>query len=172
MSVSFHGHPSAFLTAAFAIVAQCAFCQSACDLNQDGAVNIVDVQLVINMGLGLIPCTAAINGAGVCNSITVQRVIDSALGRACVTDAGPLPHSVFLSWTASISPDVTGYNVYRGTTSRGSYTRVNSALIVGTSYADTSVLAGQVYYYVATAVDNSNNESAYSNEALAIIPSP
>ena len=42
----------------------------------------------------------------------------------------------------------------------------------GATYAGNNVQAGQTYYYVSTAVDSSNNESVYSNEAQAVIPSP
>src|ERR1019366_1568157 len=37
---------------------------NACDLNGDGAVNILDVQLATNMVLSLAPCTANVIGAG------------------------------------------------------------------------------------------------------------
>jgi fibronectin type 3 domain-containing protein len=43
---------------------------------------------------------------------------------------------------------------------------------VGTSYTDTAVQASQTYYYVTTAVDSNNNESIYSNEARATVPTP
>jgi len=36
------------------------------------------------MSLGMIPCTAKINGAGVCAVTTVQRVVNASLGGACV----------------------------------------------------------------------------------------
>jgi len=153
------------------VVPPLAWPQNACDLNQDGAVNVVDVQLATNMNLGLLPCTANINGPGVCNLIVIQRVTVAALGGPCVMDSGPIPRTVSLSWTASTSPGVTGYNVYRGATSGGPYTKLNSALIAQTSYIDTTVQTGQTYYYVATAVDSGSNESAYSNQAQAVIPS-
>jgi fibronectin type 3 domain-containing protein len=35
---------------------------------------------------------------------------------------------------------------------------------------DSSVQSATTYYYVATAVDSSNLESAYSNQATAAIP--
>jgi hypothetical protein len=163
----------AFVLGLLAIAAPPAWPQSACDLNQDGSVNVVDVQLAVNMMNGLAPCTASINGSGVCTIVTVQRVVVAALGQACVVDSGPGPHTATLSWTASSSSNVTGYNVYRGTTSGGPYpTKVNSALITGLSYVDTTVQAGLTYYYVATAVDNGANESDYSNQAPAVIPSP
>jgi len=155
-----------------AAAGQLAWSQSACDLSQDGPVNVVDVQLAVNMALGLIPCTANINGSGVCNVVTVQRVINASLGQPCLTGTGPSPRTVTLTWTASTSSGVSGYNVYRGTASGGPYTKVNSALIVGASYLDTTVQAGQTYYYVATALDGSSNESAYSNQTQAVIPSP
>ena len=34
------------------------------------------------------------------------------------------------------------------------------------------VQSGQTYYYVVTAVDSSNVESTYSNQASATIPTP
>jgi fibronectin type 3 domain-containing protein len=80
-------------------------------------------------------------------------------------------HVVDLSWTASTS-SVVGYNVYRGTVSGGPYSRVNSSLVGATTYSDTTVSAGLTYYYVTTAVDSNNDESAYSNEATAAVPTP
>jgi fibronectin type 3 domain-containing protein len=49
---------------------------------------------------------------------------------------------------------------------------MNSALNATTSYPDTTVQAGQTYYYVATAVDGSGAESTYSNQVQAVIPTP
>lgn len=87
------------------------------------------------------------------------------------TGVAPTQHSVSLSWTDSGSA-IVGYNVYRGSVSGGPYTMITSALDSTAAYSDTSVLAGQTYYYVTTAVDGSGMESAYSNEAQAVIPSP
>jgi SdrD B-like domain len=78
-------------------------------------------------------------------------------------------HSVALSWNASTSA-VIGYNVYRSTLSGTGYTRMNSAFLAVLAYTDTTVQSGTTYYYVTTAVDSSGTESAYSNEAKAIIP--
>ena len=81
-------------------------------------------------------------------------------------------HQVQLSWGASSSSGVTGYNVYRGSVSGGPYTKINSALIVGTTYSDSSVQAGKTYFYVTTALNGSGTESAYSNQVQAVVPSP
>jgi fibronectin type 3 domain-containing protein len=85
----------------------------------------------------------------------------------------PAPqHSVNLSWTASTSPNITGYNIYRGVKSGGPYSKINSVLIASTVYSDTPVVDGLTYYYVTTAVDSNNQESAYSNQTQAVIPPP
>jgi len=79
-------------------------------------------------------------------------------------------HSVALSWNASTSQNVTGYNIYRGVASGGPYSRVNSTLNTTTDYSDSAIQSGQTYYYVTTAVSSQGVESAYSNQAAAIIP--
>jgi hypothetical protein len=83
--------------------------------------------------------------------------------------AQAVQHSVQLSWSDSGS-GLAGYNVYRTTTSGSGYVQVNGSLVGPDAFSDTSVQSGTTYYYVTTAVDGSGNESAYSNEAQAIIP--
>ena len=57
-----------------------------CDLNSDGAVNILDVQIAIGQALGTTACGSAdLNGDGVCNVIDVQRIVNASLGMACRT---------------------------------------------------------------------------------------
>jgi hypothetical protein len=91
-----------------------------------------------------------------------------------VTPPGPTSHYVVLSWTASTTPGVIGYNIYRGTTSGGPYpTKLNSSPVTGTTYTDNTVQAGETYYYVATAIASDGvTEGAYSDEASATVPSP
>ena len=86
------------------------------------------------------------------------------------TGAAPLQHSVDLSWNETST--VVGYNVYRGSQSGGPYTKINSALDASATYTDSSVQAGQIYYYVTTAVDSSGAQSGYSNQIQASVPSP
>ncbi len=83
----------------------------------------------------------------------------------------PPNYAVNLNWNASTSPDITGYNVYRSTTSAGPYSKVNTGgLVASTSFADATVAARTTYYYVTTAVNCSNEESSYSNQITAEIP--
>jgi hypothetical protein len=152
---------------------------SACDFVAPfGTVDVADVQAIINMTIGISPCTVNIGGQGVCNAAVVQRVINAALGGTCVTGFGAVAHYATLTWTASTSSGVSGYNVYRATTStatlsNGLYTKVNSAPVVGITYIDTTVSAGVVYFYVTTAVNNSGVESVASNQFQASsIPTP
>jgi fibronectin type 3 domain-containing protein len=77
-----------------------------------------------------------------------------------------------LSWTGSISTNVMGYNVYRAEVAGGAYAKMNASPLATTVYVDGSVASGRTYYYVATTVDNSNLESAYSNLATAVVPTP
>jgi hypothetical protein len=83
---------------------------------------------------------------------------------------GNSSYSVELSWKASTSSDVIGYNVFRSTTSGGPYTQINPVVIAGTTYEDTSVAAGKTYYYVSTAVSGSEEQSVHSAQTSAAIP--
>jgi hypothetical protein len=86
------------------------------------------------------------------------------------TGVATTPHSVGLTWSPSTS-SVSGYNVYRGTTPNGPYpTKLNTSLLTTEQFSDSSVVSGQTYYYVVTAVDSSDVESVDSNQATAVIP--
>lgn len=88
------------------------------------------------------------------------------------TGVTPQPHRVDLTWSASQSPDVVGYNIYRSTVSGGGYTKVNGPLNSDTSYTDTTVTAGQTYFYIAKAVDGNDMESGSSNQVQVAVPNP
>jgi hypothetical protein len=77
-------------------------------------------------------------------------------------------YSVSLSW--NYSPDVVGYNVYRCINANGKYSKINSNLDANTAYTDSTVVSGQIYDYVNTAVNSEGQESAYSTPAQAVIP--
>ena len=83
-----------------------------------------------------------------------------------------IQHRVDLSWSASTSSSVAGYNVYRATSATGSYSRMNAALNPSMSYSDSTVQSGQTYFYATTAVDSSGVESTYSNRVQVAIPFP
>jgi len=83
----------------------------------------------------------------------------------------PVQHSVTLNLTPN-SSNVEGYNVYRSSISNGPYMKLNSPPVTSTTYIDSTVLANQTYFYVGTSVDSAGNETAYSNQVSATIPTP
>ena len=72
---------------------------------------------------------------------------------------------ISLSWSPSISTDVSGYNIYRAVASLGPYTKVGTTTT--TSYVDTRLTTGTTYYYVVKAFDGVPLESGASGEASA-----
>jgi fibronectin type 3 domain-containing protein len=111
------------------------------------------------------------SGAASASASYASNASNSTAIEALTGSGAAKQHSAGLSWNASPSV-VAGYNVYRGNNSGGPYSKINATLDATTSYADNSVQPGQAYYYVATAVDASGKESAYSIEAPAVIPIP
>ena len=82
-------------------------------------------------------------------------------------------HSVSLNWSPSSTQNITGYYVYRSTTSGTGFGKLNPSNPVSasiTQYADATVQAGQTYYYVVTAVNSSNVESSDSNQTTVTVP--
>ena len=85
------------------------------------------------------------------------------------------PHAVNLSWNASASSNVSGYNIYRAVyvSTCGTFAKLNPELDTNTSYTDSTVTDGDAYCYATTAVNASNVESGFSNVVSDIqIPGP
>lgn len=78
-------------------------------------------------------------------------------------------HVVDLSWKASPSSDVVGYNVYRGLDG-ATWKKINVGLIASTLYNDATVANDSTYYYAATAVDIQGHESRKSAAVRVVIP--
>jgi len=100
-------------------------------------------------------------------------------------------HSVTLSWSASATANIAGYNVYRapcnGTitagvcSSVGTFTKITPTPIVPLNYVDLAVTAGQLLVYQVTAtcpptgcsaVPLITGESVPSNQVAVTIPNP
>lgn len=82
------------------------------------------------------------------------------------------PGQVLLNWEPNGERDFAGYRVYRSTTPGQGYTLVTPSLLATNSFADTSVRAGETWFYVITAVDTSPraNESFHSVEVTVTVP--
>lgn len=128
------------------------------------ASSSVNVPVVFNPGTA-----GAVNGSLslVSNGTTAVSVPLTGTGFAA------LAHSVGLSWLASSSSPLQGYNVYRGTTSGGPYSKISSTLSPATlAFTDSSPVSGKQYFYVVTAVNSSGAESVASSEVAVSIPIP
>jgi fibronectin type 3 domain-containing protein len=100
-------------------------------------------------------------------NLTLSSNASDSKASEAVAGTGTAPQ-VSLAWSPSTS-QVEGYNVYRGTQA-GSYSKVNAALDPNTSYTDTAVASGTTYYYAATAVNSSGQESTYSAPVKVAVP--
>ena len=104
------------------------------------------------------------------NLTIVSNATDSPTSISLSGTGTQQAQAVALGWTASTS-SVIGYNVYRGTVTGGPYSsKLTSSPVGSTQFTDTNVQSGQTYYYVVTAVDSNDVESAYSGQASAVIP--
>jgi len=82
---------------------------------------------------------------------------------------GTTNHVVDVSWKASTTSDVTGYNLYRSPDAVN-WKKANVSLIASTMYNDATVANGSTYYYAATAVDIYGHESTKSASIKVTVP--
>ncbi|RDC58810.1 Ig-like domain-containing protein [Adhaeribacter pallidiroseus] len=69
---------------------------------------------------------------------------------------------VDLTWAANATTDnVTGYNMYRGTSATTVTEKMNTTLLTSTTFTDNTAVNGTTYYYAVTAV-SANGEGAKS----------
>lgn len=76
-------------------------------------------------------------------------VIDTTSALAMVMQGSGQDDGVHLSWYQDEFETLAGYNVYRATSENGQYARLNRNLIPAgtTTWVDTGVIPGEVYYY-------------------------
>ena len=109
-------------------------------------------------------------GGSFSGSLQISSTATNSPHSVSLSGLGLAPsYAVDLAWDPSTST-VAGYNVYRSDASGGPYTRLNSALVGGTAFTDSTVQPGDTCYYVVKAVDSGGMESVPSNEATATIP--
>lgn len=85
--------------------------------------------------------------------------------------AGPgnvLAADVSLSWQSSSSTNVTAYNIYYGTSSGNYSGKIMAGNVTTTTISNLN--CGTTYYFSATALDSSGNESGFSNETRFLVP--
>ncbi|HEU4365187.1 MAG TPA: C25 family cysteine peptidase, partial [Candidatus Krumholzibacteria bacterium] len=79
---------------------------------------------------------------------------------ALLVDPGLGPDRLQVTWTASASPDAARYNLYRSTGAAGPFTKSNVDPVTHAYFVDTGLSATTKYYFKATTIDASGNESA------------
>jgi hypothetical protein len=109
-----------------------------------GSLSSVGFNGTFNGGINAVPTAFAVNGS-FCGALS---------GDPPLAPTGPTATSgnqqIILSWIPSLT--ATSYNVQRSTTSGGPYTTVGSPAV--TSFTDTGLTNGTIYYYVISAVNS------------------
>ncbi|HSM86585.1 MAG TPA: choice-of-anchor D domain-containing protein [Candidatus Limnocylindrales bacterium] len=124
----------------------------------------------LNVAVAFTPTVAGTQNGSLTLASNGSTVLTVPLSGTGVT---PVAHSVDISWTASTTSPLQGYNVYRSPVSGGPYAKISPALSSTTLiFTDTSVVSGQKYFYVVTALDTSGVESVASNEVPVTVPVP
>jgi hypothetical protein len=87
------------------------------------------------------------------------------------SDTRPSAHSVALSWKASTSPGVVGYNVYRRDKTSAAFGKINQKPIATTNCVDYFVQLRHRYDYYVVATDHLGvRDGGHSNIAKVKIP--
>lgn len=104
--------------------------------------------------------TAAFSGLNITIATTASpSLLTAKAGNANVT----------LNWSGVSG--ASSYNIYRGVSSSGPFTKLNTSIVSTATYTDSTASNGTTYYYYVTAL-SSNGESASSNIASAMPGSP
>ncbi len=112
---------------------------------------------------------------GNCNIPYLRQVTGGAL--ATLAEQQRLPHprdlrahsapaAITLNWMPTSNGFVSGYNIYRADSSGGSFQRVNILPVAGSSYSDIPPELNRQYFYAITTVNDSLEESGFSNEVV------
>ncbi|SFM13148.1 Pectate lyase [Paenibacillus sp. 1_12] len=123
--------------------------------------------MYVGFAVGKAPISASFDSVTVINSYignTNPTLVASLTLVAPTPTAVPADGQVALSWNNVTN--ATYYNVYRSTSSGGTYTKINTSQISSTSYIDTAVTNGQNYFYIVKSA-NSLQESVSSDEVSA-----
>src|SRR5262245_36736186 len=96
----------------------------------------------------------------------------STAASASVTTGTLVTKTVDLSWDAVTAPNLIGYRVYYGTSSRHYNQAFGLGLATGntTTFPVSGLVSGNRYFFAVTAIDSLGNESPFSAEAFTDIP--
>ncbi|MBT3345285.1 MAG: hypothetical protein HN712_14280 [Gemmatimonadetes bacterium] len=106
--------------------------------------------------------------------VSAIAVADTIATPAAIAANGGITR-ITVAWSAAEADDLAGYNVYRSTTSDGSYSRLTgiegTAFTTGqTSFIDSGLVGGQIFFYRVSVVSG-NGESDLSEFSGATVQS-
>jgi predicted phage tail protein len=107
------------------------------------------------------------------NSITVSPVDTFAPSAPASITVAAAPGRLSIFFPANPESDVAGYNIYRSTDPdlpKDKWTKLNTELLLRTSFLDERVESGRRYYYYLTAVDQVGNVSPMSEVVSESVP--
>jgi len=113
--------------------------------------------------LGGVPGVYSVLSFGPVSQTATDVTPPSTVTWSSVTTGAAYPIVANLSWNLPTDDSnfIAGYRVYRSTTATGTFRAIGGSTAVR-SFADTSGIPGQPYYYRVTAYDRSANESTLS----------
>jgi hypothetical protein len=134
-----------------------------------GGISTLTLTVGSGVATGTYPLTVTGTEGSAVHSTPVSLTVTAATGAPgapVLTATTNNRRGVQLSWTvpANNGSAITGYNIYRSTTSGGETTLVSG--VSGTTYRDTNTMSRTRYYYEVTAV-NGIGEGPRSNEVSA-----
>lgn len=100
--------------------------------------------------------------------LRILLLIGLVIGSLCLVSS-PHAENVTLVWDANTDPDLAGYKVYWGDVSRTYSSHVDVAKETQ-AIIDIKPEDGRTVYFAATAYDNYDNESDYSEEVTWQVP--
>lgn len=75
--------------------------------------------------------------------------------------------TIAVQWSANTEADLLGYNVYQATSAAGPFAKRNASPLTATNFSATGLSASTAYFFKASAIDLSGNESAQSSAVSA-----
>jgi len=105
--------------------------------------------------------------------LAIAGLLTACGGGGGASGVGGNGASATLSWNAVTGdPTFAGYRVYYGTATRSYLQALGNGLDVGnvTTFTLTGLSGATTYYFAVTAYDWALNESAFSNEAVKVLP--
>ncbi len=102
--------------------------------------------------------------SGILAALTEQQFFPSP----CNLNAHPTKADVTLRWKPTNNSHIIGYNIYRSDTTGSQYQKISPTTVSDSIYHDLTVEPNKQYYYVLTTVNDSLQESGFSQEVTGI----